>query len=254
MLVEADPHVSFTREDQHVGLLPLFEEHPKSPAVPIDTVGQHPRRLHSHLQCPLEHLLGQKGLGSHPDLLGHPGPLPTLLIFGPLLGQIQLPVDEGLSSSLGSVGYKHPHLAVLPLAEGTAILAFYPDALISLLDEARLIDEQNTLLACQVLEYVLPQVVSNCVGIPVGSSQEVLEAIGCGVPRHLGQLPRVLALSPRKQTMQIFSDILAPAGALQSGQSELRDVHIPPPVPRSTISPSSGPPSLASLPPSSKRA
>src|ERR687898_39052 len=178
MLVKAGPYVRLTRESQHIGLLALFEEHPKFSAVAVDTVCNHPLSLHPRLQSSPEHLFSQLGLGTHPDLLGHPGPLATLLIFGPLFGQIQLPVDEGLSS-LGSVGHKHPHLAVLPLADATGILAFYPNALISLLDEARLVDDQNTLLlACQVLEYVLPQVVSNCVGIPVGSSQEVLEAIG----------------------------------------------------------------------------
>src|SRR5688572_17063602 len=138
MLVETGPYVRLARESQHVGLLPLFEEHPKAPAVAVYRVGHHPRRLHARLQSPTKHLFSQVGLGTHPDLLGYPGPFATLLIFGPLLGQIQLPVDEGLSS-LRSVGHKHPHLAVLPLADGTGILAFYPNALISLLDEARLV-------------------------------------------------------------------------------------------------------------------
>src|SRR5215210_3653437 len=153
--------MSLTREGQHVGLFPLFEEHPESPAIAVGTVGHHPRRLHAPLhKSPTKHLFGEFGLGMHPDLIGHPGPLAALLVLGPLLGQIQLAVDEGLASA-GSVGQKHPDLAVLPLADGACILALYPDAVPSLLDEARLVDDETTLGACQMLDDVLPQVVSN---------------------------------------------------------------------------------------------
>src|SRR5215210_5820083 len=96
--------MSLTRESQHIGLLPLFEEHPKTPAVAVDGVRNHPRGLYAPIhKSPPEHLLGDLGLGTHPDLIGHPGPLATLLIQGPLLRQIQLTVDEGLASQ-GSVG------------------------------------------------------------------------------------------------------------------------------------------------------
>src|SRR5215210_7326475 len=97
MLVETSPHISFARESQHIGLLALFKEHPKAPAVAVDTIGDRPRRLHLRLQSPLEHLFGEFGLGAHPDLPRYPGPPATLLILGPLLGQIQLPVNEGLT-------------------------------------------------------------------------------------------------------------------------------------------------------------
>src|SRR5918994_3463137 len=133
--------MSLTRESQHIGLLPLFEEHPKRPAVAVDTVGDHPRGLHLRLQSPPEHPFGKFGFGAHPDLLGHPGPLAPLLIQGPLLRQIQLPIDEGLPPT-GGVGQKHPNLAVLPLADSAGVLALYTYALISLLDEAPLVDDQ----------------------------------------------------------------------------------------------------------------
>jgi hypothetical protein len=97
MLEEAGPHVSLTREGQHVGLLPLLEEHPKSSGVPIDRVGHHPRHLHSRIQSPPEHLFGEFGLGAHPDLLWYSSLFASLFVFGPLLGQIQLAVDESLT-------------------------------------------------------------------------------------------------------------------------------------------------------------
>src|SRR5687768_6354226 len=142
LLVEAGPHVSLTREGQHVGLLPLFEEHPKSPGVPIYGVGHHPRCFDAHIQSPPEHLFGEFGLGAHPDLLWYSSLFASLLVFGPLLGQIQLAVDESLTP-IGSVGQEHSHLAVLRLACGAGVLALDPDALLALLDEARLIDDED---------------------------------------------------------------------------------------------------------------
>src|SRR5215217_3878426 len=139
--------MSLARESQHIGLLVLFEEHPKTPAVAVYGVGYHPPRLHSRIQSPTKHLFGQLGLGAHLHLLGYPSLLTSLPVIGPLLGQIQLPVDESLSSA-GGVGQKHPNLAVLPLADGASVLAFHPDALLSLLDEARLVDNQRTLIVC----------------------------------------------------------------------------------------------------------
>src|SRR5918994_3792453 len=151
--------MSLTRESQHIGLLPLLEEHPKTPAVPVDGVCHNPRGLHTPIhKSPPEHLFGEFGLGAHPHLIGHPGPLATLLILGPLLRQIQLPIDEGLPPT-GGVGQKHPNLAVLPLADGAGVLALDTYALLSLLDEAHLVDDQTTIRVRQeMLDDILPQV------------------------------------------------------------------------------------------------
>src|SRR5918995_105818 len=140
--------MSLARESQHIGLLPLFEEHPKTPALTVYGAASPPPRLHSRIhKSPPEHLCGEFGLGVHPHLLGYPSLLTPLAVIGPLLGQIQLPVDESLSSA-GGVGQKHPNLAVLPLADGASVLALYPYASLSLLDEARLVDSQRTLIVC----------------------------------------------------------------------------------------------------------
>src|SRR5215203_146858 len=135
---------------------------------------------------PTKHLFGQLGLGAHPDLLWHSGPLAALLVMSPLLGQIQLPVDESLTPK-GGIGQKHPDLAVLRLAGGADVLALDPDALLTLLDEARLIDDQNTLIAfAQMLDHVASEIVAHEIGVPVGSTQQVLKAVGRSIARRLG--------------------------------------------------------------------
>src|SRR5215218_1090007 len=54
-----------------------------------------------------------------------------------------------------------------------------------------------------MLAHVASQVVAHEIGVPVGSTQQVLEAVGCGIARDLGQLPAVLALYSGEQTAQI---------------------------------------------------
>src|SRR5215218_3670562 len=175
---------------------------------------------------PTKHLFGQLGLGAHPDLLWHSGPLAALLVMSPLLGQIQLPVDESLTPK-GGIGQKHPDLAVLRLAGGAGVLALDPGAALALLDEARLIDDEDRTLLAQMLSHIASQIVAHEIGVPVGSSQQMLYAIGCSVSRHFSQLPRVLALGCRKQTAQI---VPRPASNLaareERGDSFVECIHL----------------------------
>src|SRR5215208_3615152 len=62
-----------------------------------------------------------------------------------------------------------------------------------------------------MLDHIASELVAHLLGVPVGSTQQVLYAIGRGVSRHLGQLPRVLPLGWRKQTAQI---VVRPASNL----------------------------------------
>jgi hypothetical protein len=64
-----------------------------------------------------------------------------------------------------------------------------------------------------MLEHVIPQVVPERVGVPVGPPEQMLDAIWRGVARHLGQLPTVLALGGGEQTAKIIPRSLARLGA-----------------------------------------
>src|SRR5829696_775542 len=134
---------------------------------------------------PTKHLFGQLGLGAHPDLLWHSASLAALLVMSPLLGQIQLPVDESLTPK-GGIGQKHPDLAVLRLAGGAGVLALDPDALLALLDEARFIDDEDRTLLTQMLTHIASEIVAHGIGVPVGSTQQVLKAVGRSIARRLG--------------------------------------------------------------------
>src|SRR5829696_8685338 len=62
-----------------------------------------------------------------------------------------------------------------------------------------------------MLTHVASQGVAHGIGVPVGSPQQMLYAIGCSVSCHFGQLPRVLALGAGEQTAQI---VVRPASNL----------------------------------------
>ena len=54
-----------------------------------------------------------------------------------------------------------------------------------------------------MLHHVLPQVVSNRIGVPAIRRQQPLHTIGRGIANILGQLPPILALHRSQQTLQI---------------------------------------------------
>jgi hypothetical protein len=212
MLPHASPHIRLAGERQHVGLLARFEDHPQPPAVAVDGVGDDPRRCHTGVQRPLQHLLGEHGFGPHRDVVGDTGLFASRPVVGPLGGQVQLPVEEGVPPP-GGVGQKHAHLAVLDPSGRARVLALDAHALRALLEKAGLVDDQHPRVVRQPVDDVGAQIVAHRIGVPGGTPQQVLHAVRRGVPRHFGHLPAVLALGDGKQAPQVVSRPLAHLGA-----------------------------------------
>jgi hypothetical protein len=82
-----------------------------------------------------------------------------------------------------------------------------------------------------------PQVVAHEIGVPVGSTRQPLEAVGCAIVRHLGQLPRVPTLGvgdkPCTDT-QIIPRSLVHLGAGENVGRSARSTH-PAPVHECTV-------------------
>lgn len=73
----------------------------------------------------------------------------------------------------------------------------------SLLEEAAFIDNEHARRTAQVFDDVVSEFVTNGLGIPDGSAQEILEAIGIDLAEVLGELLSVLALGGSEQALQI---------------------------------------------------
>ena len=103
----------------------------------------------------------------------------------------------------GGIGQENSYLAIFDLPRRPAVLALHPHRLGPLLQETGLVYHQYFALLAQMLHHVVPQVIANQVGIPDVGGQQSLHPVGRGVARLLRQLPPVLALYRRKQSLQI---------------------------------------------------
>ena len=89
---------------------------------------------------------------------------PARRIPGPVLGQIEGPVNQGAAMRAG-VAEKHTDLAVLDPPRRARVLPLYPRRLLSLFQEAGLVQHQHSTGVAQVLHYIGLQVIAHRVRI-----------------------------------------------------------------------------------------
>jgi hypothetical protein len=77
-------------------------------------------------------------------------------------------------------------------------LALHAGTGTALLDVAGLIDHQHRARVTQVLHDIRAHAVADRIGVPPGTSEQVLHPIRRGVPRMLGDRPAVLAAQARQ--------------------------------------------------------
>jgi hypothetical protein len=134
----------------HVALL---QPAPQPAIATVDLIGGHPAARHASVQGPLQHHPSKLRLGVKLHVFGdasHPAALP---VSGPALGQVQLPIDQGMPAGAG-VGQEHPDLAVLDPPGRARVLALHPGGLAALLEEPGLIHHQHRLRVAQVLGHI----------------------------------------------------------------------------------------------------
>src|SRR5918995_1745347 len=96
------PDPSGPVDPQDIMLAGLFEPVAELGVGSVDRVRQHPPCRDLGLESPLQHDPGEPALGGEAHVLRHTGLRPSLGGVGPLVGQVQLPIDEG-RALLGSV-------------------------------------------------------------------------------------------------------------------------------------------------------
>ena len=110
--------------------------------MPVDGIGHHPAAGQAGSLGALDHQLAQFRFGAKGDRLRDMGGLPAWAIGTPVLGQIQLAVDEGMTGG-GHVGEEDAHLAVFHAPSAPTILG--PDArrVAAALGKAAFIQDQH---------------------------------------------------------------------------------------------------------------
>ena len=135
-------------------------------------------------------------------LSGDPGGLAAFAVLGPGLGQVELAVDQGVPL-VGGVGGEDADLAVLGPSRGAGVLALDAGGDGALLDEAGVVDDQDTVGGAEALGDVGLEVVADLVCVPAGSCEQVLQPVRGRMACVLGQLPAVLAACRAKESLHV---------------------------------------------------
>jgi hypothetical protein len=214
LLLDACPDVRLSRAGHDVGLRSRFKLQPEPAAIDVDGVGHHSGSVDAPVQCPRQHPLDQLGLGGKPHRLGNARWLSSRRVVDPLGGQGQLPLEKGLLPLRG-IGQKDTHLAGLNPSCRPTVLTRDTDAPGALLEDARLVDNQDPRLVAEVLHHVVAQIVTHRVGVPARPAQQVQYPGGCRVAGFLGQLPAVVALGAGEQAAHLGTGALTQLGTLE---------------------------------------
>jgi hypothetical protein len=186
---------------QHVRHVALLQPAEQPSVTAVDLVAGHPGDRDLGLQRPLQHALRQLRLGAEADRIWDGSRSAARPIAEPALGQVQLPIDQGMSVAAG-IGQEHPDLAVLDPPGRAGVLPLDPSRVGALLEEPGLVHHQHRARVTQVLHDVAAEIIADLVGVPAGVVEQSLHPIWGRRAGLLGQLPAVLALDTGKQATQ----------------------------------------------------
>jgi hypothetical protein len=177
---------------QHIADPAGFQPSPQPRVRAVDLVAGHPGCRDVGVQRAADHLGGQGRLGRKHDLVGDAGHPQAVGSIDPALGQVQLPVDQGMPCPAG-VHQVDRDLGVLDPPSGAGVLALDPNGRRPLLEIAGLVHHQHRLGVAEVLDHIGAHVVADRVVVPDRPGQQVLHPVGVGVAGVLGDRPAVLA-------------------------------------------------------------
>ena len=158
---------------QHKGAVVSLQLLAQLPVSPVNCISRQPTVRHAGLLSPLKHGLSQARFGGKTDGLRNGSLAASWRIGGPLLGQIQCPVQKGGPVS-ADIAKKHADLTVLDPACRAAVLAFDPCRAETFLDKPRLVDDKYGLCIAKLLDYVGAQIVPYLISVSAGGVQQTL--------------------------------------------------------------------------------
>src|ERR1039457_6135423 len=107
----------------------------------INLIPCYPAAGHPGLESPFQHLFTQHRLGRKIDLFGDAGGTAARTILYPILGKIQLPIQQYRAPFAG-ITKEHSYLAVLDPSRSSAVLPLDPRRMDALLQESSLVQNQ----------------------------------------------------------------------------------------------------------------
>jgi hypothetical protein len=117
---------------------------------------------------------------------------PAVWLVGPVLGQVEPAIDEGMPTT-GHVGGEHADLAVGDLAGRAGVLPLHAAGGGALLEKAGLVDHQHGIRCREGLQGMVAHQITQRVGVPTAAAQHRLLPPRPGIARRLGAHPPGLA-------------------------------------------------------------
>src|SRR6266853_2412058 len=127
--------------------------------------------------------------------------LQTIWIVRPFLWKIQRAIDERMAMT-GNVGREDADLAVRNLACRTGVLPRHTARRVALLEKAGLVDDEDGIVICQMLDDIVAHDIAQGIGIPIPATKDSLLPPWTRIASCLRPHPAGLALLITEQTFQ----------------------------------------------------
>jgi hypothetical protein len=220
--------LSLTGDGHDVAQPPTLQKRTESRVGAVNLIRRHPAGRQSRLQRASEHPPGEFRFGGELDLVRNAGRTAARAVSDPVLGEIELAVDERLTLG-GAVGTEDTDLTVLDAAGCARVHPSDAGAPLALLQEARFVDDQHAVRLAQMLGDIADEVVAHRISVPPRTADEVLKVDRRGVAGELRQLPAVLPLDAGHETPQV---VRCPSPKLRTAEPRLNPLGHPLQLPR----------------------
>ena len=158
-------------------------------------------------------VLGDAGLGT------------PVLVLGPLPGQVEADIDQGVVAA-ADVGEVDADLAVVDLAQAAAPLPLHADRGGALLGEGRRVEDEDPVGATQLLAHLAGQFGEPGVVVPGGLADELLQRLAVLVVQ-VGDGLDVLVLQAGDQARDIVAGMLGLFAALEQFDKRVEEAFEP---------------------------
>jgi hypothetical protein len=169
----------------------------------------------------VEHLQDQLVAGPEPDLLGNPSLIHPLPLVGPLAGQVQPDIDQGVFPA-GDVPEVDPDLAVLDLSQPTAPLPGHTDRRGPLLRERRRVEHEDAIGFAEFLADLVDELGQQWLVVPGWLADELLQRLALLVV-EVGDGLDVLGLDVGEQSLGVVRGVVLLGIDVEGGDEGLEE-------------------------------
>src|SRR6267378_1896654 len=167
----------------------------------VDRIGSNPLEWHSRGYGACDHCRRKLWFGRKACVGRHVCGFQTIGIVGPFLRKIQRAIDERMAMTR-NVGSEDADLAICNLACRTSVLPRHTARRLALLEKAGLVDDEDRIVICQMLDDIVADNIAQGIGIPIPATKDRLLPPWTRIARRLGAHPTGLALLIAEQTFQ----------------------------------------------------